>query len=126
MDENIVYRNPGYRRLDHSDHVRLEILTPEGESKRIIFITEGQGQVSVYEMTPEWKMPETGKPVYAISGIWQERTDGYYLELRIPRSWVGTQPHMMFSVANVDSTVERQIDSIVATLEKEHAITTTG
>lgn len=121
MDENIVYRNPGYRRLDHSDHVRLEILTPEGESKRIMFITEGQGQVSVYEMTPEWKMPETGKPVYAISGIWQERTDGYYLELRIPRSWVGTQPHMMFSVANVDSTVERQIDSIVATLEKEHA-----
>jgi len=120
-DENIVYRNPKYRRLDHSDHVRLEILTPGGESKRIIFITEGQGQVSVYEMMPDWKMPETGKPVYAISGIWQERADGYYLELRIPGSWVGTQPHLMFSVVNVDSTVERQIDSIVATLEKEHA-----
>ena len=120
-DENIVYRNPKYRRLDHSDHVRLEILTPEGESKRIIFITEGQGQVSVYEMKPDWKTPETGRPLYAISGIWQERTDGYYLEMRIPGSWVGTQPHLMFSVANVDSTVERQIESIVATLEKEHA-----
>ena len=120
-DENIVYRNPKYRRLDHSDHVRLEILTPEGESKRIIFITEGQGQVSVYEMKPDWKTAETGRPLYAISGIWQERTDGYYLEMRIPGSWVGTQPHLMFSVANVDSTVERQVDSIVATLEKEHA-----
>ena len=119
-DENIVYRNPKYRRLDHSDHVRLEILTPGGESKRIIFITEGQGQVSVYEMMPDWKMPETGKPVYAISGVWQERTDGYYLELRIPGSWVGKQPQLMFSVANVDSSVERQIDSIAATLEKEH------
>jgi two-component system, OmpR family, sensor histidine kinase ChvG len=120
-DESIVYRNPKYRRLDHSDHVRLEILTPEGESKRIIFITEGQGQVSVYEMMPDWKTPETGKPVYAISGIWQERSDGYYLELRIPGSWVGAQPHLMFSVANVDSAVERQIDSIVATLEKVNA-----
>ena len=120
-DEDIVYRNPKYRRLDHSDHVRLEILTPEGESKRIIFITEGQGQVSVYEMMPDWKMPETGKPLYAISGVWQQRADGYYLELRIPGSWVGAQPHLMFSVANVDSMAERQIDSIVATLEKEHA-----
>ena len=119
-DEDIVYRNPKYRRLDHSDHVRLEILTPEGESKRIIFITEGQGQVSVYEMKPDWKTPETGKPVYAISGIWQQRADGYYLELRIPGSWVGAQQYLMFSVVNVDSTAERQIDSIVATLEKEN------
>jgi len=120
-DENIVYRNPKYRRLDHSDHVRLELLTPEGESKRIIFITEGQGQVSVYEMKPDWRTPATGKPVYAISGIWQERADGYYLELRLPGSWVGAQPHLMFSVVNVDSTAELQIDSIVATLKKEYA-----
>ena len=120
-DENIVYRNPKYRRLDHSDHVRLEISTPQGESKRIMFITEGQGQVSVYEMKPDWKTPETGQPVYAITGIWQERTDGYDLELRIPGSWVGAQPHLMFSVVNVDSTVEHQIDSIVATLKNENA-----
>lgn len=120
-DENIVYRNPKYRRLDHSDHVRLEISTPQGESKRIMFITEGQGQVSVYEMKPDWKTPETGRPIYAISGIWQQRSDGYYLELRIPRSWVGAEPQLMFSVANVDSTAEHQIDSIVATLQKEEA-----
>ena len=120
-DKNIVYRDPKYRRLDHSDHVRLEIVTAAGTEKRIIFITEGQGQVSVYEMQADWRTPVTGKPVYAVSGIWQERTDGYYLELRIPESWLGPQPHLMISVANVDSPVERQIDSIVATLKKENA-----
>ncbi len=120
-DKYIVYRDPKYRRLDHSDHVRFEIIMPDGENKRIMFITEGQGQVSVYEMMPDWKTPATGQPIYAISGIWRERSDGYDLELRLPASWYGPQPQMMISVANVDSPVERQIDSIVATLQKENS-----
>ena len=120
MDENIIYRNPRYRRLDHSDHVRLEIVNSEGDNKRIIFITEGQGQVSVYEMKPDWRTPVTGQPIYALSGLWRELAGGYYLELRLPVSWLGSQQQMMISVANVNSPVERQIDLIVATLKKEN------
>ncbi len=117
-DKNIVYRDPKYRRLDHSDHVRMEMISSEGDTRRIIFITEGQGQVSVYEMGSDWLAPTTGQPVYAISGVWRERGDGYYLEIRMPASWLGKQSQMLISVANVDSPVEREIDSIVATLEK--------
>jgi signal transduction histidine kinase len=117
-DSNIVYRDPRYRRLDHSDHVRLEMLAPDGETRRIIFITEGQGQVSVYEMQPDWRMASTGQPVYAISGVWLEHAGGYYLEVRIPESWFGLQPELLFSVANVDNPVERKIDSIVTTMAK--------
>ena len=75
-DEKIIYRNPKYRRLDHSDHVRLEITGKDGGIRRFILITEGEGQVSVYEMKPDWKLPETRRPVYAMTGIWRERTDG--------------------------------------------------
>lgn len=120
-DEELVYRNPKYRRLDHSDHVRLEIVMPNGDRKRIMFITEGQGQVSVYEMMSDWRTPATGQPIYAIAGIWRERSYGYDLEIRIPVSWLGSQPQILISVANVDSPVERQIDSIMATLKKDNA-----
>ena len=120
-DVNIVYRNPRYRRLDHSDHVRLEIITPEGTGKRFILITEGEGQVSVYEMQPDWRMPVTGKPIYALSGIWRERADGYDLELRLPTSWLDRQPGMLISVANVDSSTKHQINSIVATLDNDNS-----
>jgi len=116
-DKTVVYRNPKYRRLDHSDHLRLEITAPEGITKRFILITEGEGQVSVYEMKPDWRLPTSGQPVNALSGIWRERTDGYDLELRLPKSWLGHQPQMLISVANVDSPHKRQVDSIVATLE---------
>jgi signal transduction histidine kinase len=117
-DRHVVYRHPKYRRLDHSDHVRLEMLTAEARRKRFILITDGEGQVSVYEMNPDWITAVSGKPVYALSGIWRERSDGYHLELRIPAAWLGPQPQMMISVANVDSPDERKIDSILATLDE--------
>ena len=120
-DNNIVYRDPKYRRLDHSDHIRLELLSDEADHKRLIFITEGQGQVSVYEMQADWKTPVSGKPIYTITGVWRERAGGYYLELRVPASWLGPDSRLMISVANVDSLKERRIDSIVTSLEKENA-----
>lgn len=116
-DESIVYRDPRYRRLDHSDHVRMELITTDGTVKRVMFITEGQGQASVYEMNANWLTPSSGQPIYAISAIWRELGDGYYLEMRLPDSWLSEQSQMMIAVANVDSPVERQVDSIVATLE---------
>ncbi len=120
-DSNIVYRNPRYRRLDHSDHVRIELITADGESRRLLLITEGEGQVSVYDMRTDWKIAVNGKPVYALTGVWRERSDGYDLEIRIPASWFGPQPRMMISVADVSDPVERMIDGIVSTLRKEAA-----
>jgi signal transduction histidine kinase len=117
-DSSIVYRDPKYRRLDHSDHVRMETVSADGRVKRFIFITEGQGQVSVYEMKADWQTPASGQPVYAIYAIWRESSDGYYLEIRLPESWLSKQSQMLISVANVDSPVERHIDSIVATLQQ--------
>jgi signal transduction histidine kinase len=117
-DSNIVYRDPKYRRLDHSDHVRMEMISADGTVRRFIFITEGQGQVSVYEMKADWQTPASGQPVYAIYAIWRELSDGYYLEIRVPDAWLSKQSRMLVSVANVDSPVERQIDSIVATLQQ--------
>lgn len=116
-DESVVYRDPRYRRLDHSDHVRMEVITADATVKRVMFITEGQGQASVYEMNADWLTPTTGQPIYAVSAIWRELGDGYYLELRLPVSWLSEQSQMLIAVANVDSPIERQVDSIVATLE---------
>ena len=119
-DQNVVYRHPKFRRLDHSDHVRLEMIAANGDRKRFILITDGEGQVSVYEMNTDWKTAVTGQPVYALSGIWREHSDGYHLEMRIPATWFGSQPQMMISVANVDSPVERKIDSILATFDEDY------
>lgn len=119
-DLSVVYRNPQYRRLDHSDHVRLELMAQDGKKYRYILLTEGQGRVSVYEMNADWVTPATGKPVYAITGVWREKKDGYDLEIKIPTARMSPQPRLMISVADVNSPVERGIESIIATLVQEN------
>ena len=114
-DDSIVYRHPQYRRLDHSDHVRLEFVTPEGKTRRLMLITEGEGQVSVYDMKPDWKLPDGGMPVNAVTGIWREYSAGYRLEIRLPGAWLGPQPQLKISVASADDPGSRRIDSIVST-----------
>ena len=120
-DDSIVYRNPQYRRLDHSDHVRIEIVNADENPVQYIVLTEGQGLVSIYEMKSDWITPVSGNPVYAITGVWRERKDGYDLEIKIPTAWLGANPQLMLSVVNVDSPVEYRIESIIATLVQENS-----
>ena len=118
-DRHIVYRHPRYKRLDHGDHIRLELGLSDGENERLILITDGEGQVSVYEMAPNWSEPVSGKPVHAVYGFWREHREGYYLEFRLPKAWLGEQLRLTISVANVDDGVKRQIESIVSTRARE-------
>ena len=115
-DGNIVYRHPQYARLDNCDQVRLELVGPDGVIRRLTLLTEGPGNVSVYDMQDDWKTPLTGQPEYKLAAVWQERNGGYDLEFRFPESWLGADKRMLLSVVNVSSPVEREVDQIVATL----------
>ena len=115
-DSNIVYRHPGYSRLDNSDQIRIELIDKAGEQKRYLLITESIGNASVYEMRDDWKRPMTGRPVYSLNATWLETRNGYDVEFRFPIKWLNTNQNMMISVVDVNSRTERQIDAIVATL----------
>ena len=121
IDENIVYRHPQYSRLDSSDQVRVELVDNTGEVKRFLLITEAAGSVSVYEMHEDWVRPLTGQPVYKLNAIWKESPVGYDVEFRFPIDWLNDDQHLMISVADVNSSTERKIDTIVATLSDDHA-----
>ncbi len=118
-DQSLVYRHPQYRRLDNSDHVRLAMIGPDGQLRRLVFVTEGQGTISSYEVQENWKYPTTGQPLFQLYGLWQERSDGYDLEFRFPSAWLGDRQRMLLSVVDVDEPQQRHIRAVVATLPKE-------
>ena len=115
-DDNIVYRHPGYARLDNSDQIRIEFINETGELKRYLLITESIGRASVYEMHKDWKKPITGQPIYTLNAIWLETAQGYDVEFKLPINWLNSDQHLMISVVDVNSKSERQIDNVVATL----------
>jgi signal transduction histidine kinase len=114
-DKDIIYRNPRYVSLDSSDHVRLEYLDQNNDRHRLVILTEGQGNVSVYEVDKSWKKSINGQHVNALYGVWHETTTGYDLELRMPRGWLEPNRRLSLSVVNVFGENERYPDISVST-----------
>ena len=114
-DQDIVYRNPRYISLDSSDHVRLEYLDKNNQRQRLVMLTEGQGNISVYEVGDDWKAWKDGRHISAVYGVWRETSEGYDLELRFPSDWLGSERRLSISVVDVFGDNERYPDTIVST-----------
>ncbi len=125
-DKNIVYRNPRYKPLDSSDHIRLEYLDENNQPRRLILLTEGQGNISVYEVNRDWQTGKNGHHVNAVYGVWRETSSGYDLELRLPAKWLEPNRRLSLSVVNVFGKNERYPDTIVSTNTLEHDVLELG
>ncbi|GAB6043368.1 ATP-binding protein [Endothiovibrio diazotrophicus] len=115
-DERIVYRHPGYRRLDNSDQLRLTYSDPAGEIQRLLLTTEGPGSVTAYRMDHRWRYPLDGSPLYRLRAQWQEFPGGYRVELRLPLDLLGPKRRLRLAVADVDDPEVREVNAEVATL----------
>jgi len=118
-DTDIVYRNPRYAPLDASDQIRVEYLDRNNNRRRLVILTEGQGNVSVYEVDKDWQKSINGQNVNAVYGVWHETSSGYDLEFRFPREWLEPNRRLSLSVVNVFGENERYPDTIVSTHAKD-------
>ena len=122
-DSKVVYRHPGYARLDNSDQVRIELIDKNETLRRYLLLTEAPGNVSVYEMQKDWQKALTGKPEYALSGVWQDTEKGYDLEFRLPKQWLDKNQHLLISVVDVNDEKERKISSVISTIKSQSSDT---
>ena len=125
-DNNIIYRNPRYVPLDSSDHIRLEYIDENNNHRRLVMLTEGQGNTSVYEVKNNWQTWKNGHHVNAVYGNWRETKTGYDVEFRIPRKWLEPKRRLSLSIVNVFGENERNPDNIVSTQVLKTGIVQTG
>lgn len=115
-DTHVIYRHPGYARLDSSDQVRIALIDKNGDTRRYVLLVEAPGNVSVYAMQENWAYPLTGKPEYALNAVWKDTSKGYDVEFRLPKAWLSNDQYLMLSVVDVNSDAQRKIESVVTTL----------
>lgn len=115
-DNTLIYRHPGYRRLDNSDHVRMTFVDADDITRRVVLVTEGPGTVSAYEVDEEWKYPLDGYPLDGIYAEWHEGTNGYVIEFRMKQDVLGKDKRLRISVADVDDVDSRRVNSEIGSL----------
>jgi signal transduction histidine kinase len=115
-DKHLVYRHPGYRRLDNGDHVRMTFFDSDNTLRRVVLVTEAPGTVSAYEVDEQWKYPLGGYPLGGIYAEWQEGADGYAIEFRMKQELLGQDKRLRISVADVDDARTRRVDAEIGSL----------
>jgi two-component system, OmpR family, sensor histidine kinase ChvG len=107
-DESIVYQQPGSVRTDQSDHMDIAIERPNGTLARYRITTSSPGWVNALLMSDDPQRVEPLGSEIRIQGEWQENSDGYTIELRIPKDLVGRR--LGFMLADIDDPSTREIN----------------
>jgi len=106
-DDNVVYQQPGSSKTDQGDHLDIAMQRPDGSLSRYRITTSSPGWVNAQILSNNpLEQGSLGSEI-RIQGEWQESSDGYIVELRIPRDLVGQR--MGFMLADVDDSSSREI-----------------
>jgi dedicated sortase system histidine kinase len=112
-DDRILYQSPGETRVDRSDRIELVVQEPGGGMVRYTITTTSPGWVNASRMPAYGSLSYPQRSEVRIQGEWQERADGYTVELRIPRYLVGER--ISIGVADVDDPAGRDTVKRVST-----------
>jgi len=115
-DDQQVFRDPDYLRLDNADHVRVNFIRADGEDGRINIVLPGPGVITAYEMDADWRFAETGNPTNSVQGFLVATDDGYRLEFRMPLALIGSSRYFGLTFVDVDDPDTRAIVHTTQTL----------
>src|SRR4029077_9549749 len=115
-DDALVYRDPGYLRLDTADSVRLSFIQDDGEDGRVAITFGAPGVTTAYRVGPEWKLAVTGASENQVQGQMEPTADGIDVEFRMPLSMLGSRRFFGLSYVDVDDPQTRAIRAITQTL----------
>lgn len=114
-DDEVIFRQPEFLRVDAADHIRLTLQEPNRPQQRYTIISGEPGRMSIYLMDEAWQYPVTGKPNYDLSAELKLTSTGYNVELRIPRFMLNSDTRVSVAVTDVDNPDTYEIEAIVRT-----------
>lgn len=108
-DNKLVYRNKNGLRLDQSDQLIIALQNRDSEYVRYVLTPKKSGWVTAYRINKD----ASNAPEIRIKGSWLKTSTGYNIEIRIPTYLIGDK--ISFAIADVDSSYNRDVKSIIAT-----------
>ncbi|MFT5164370.1 MAG: two-component system sensor histidine kinase ChvG [Alteromonadaceae bacterium] len=106
FDDNVVYRAANSYRLKRNDHLKIALITPDGQFRHYIISNKESGWLDSYLLDENSDDPLKAKPETRIQGKWLQTKQGYNVEIRIPLSMLGTK--IGFAITDVDDAMYRQ------------------
>lgn len=113
-DDHVVFRKSNSLQINQSDHLIIAMQNRDGDYARYILTSKKPGWVSAYKINSD----STNTPEIRIKGSWQNTSDGYNIEIRIPTYIIGEK--LAFAIADIDDDITRETKSIIATTNTDN------
>ena len=108
-DQDAVFRNPEYLRLDNADHIRLNFIRQDGDEGRVTLVLEENGTVTGFAMDEAWRFAQTGAADNRIQGRLSQDDDQLSVEFRFPLELLGSKRYFGVTWTDVDDVTERSV-----------------
>jgi two-component system sensor histidine kinase ChvG len=130
-DDQLVYRNPEFLRLDNADHIRLNYIGAGGEDGRMSLVFGASNVLTGFAMDEQWRYAATGDADNRVQGVLRPlpasaegkagggSAQEVALEFRIPLSLLGSRQYFGLTFVDVDDPLQRQVVRSTQTLPKE-------
>jgi len=120
-DDQLVYRDPEFLRLDNADHIRLNYIGASGDEARMSLVFDAANVLTGYAMDEQWRYAATGDADNRVQGVLGLDADNneVLLEFRIPLSLLGSRQYFGLTFVDVDDPVQRAVVRSIQTLPTE-------
>lgn len=120
-DDQLVYRDPEFLRLDNADHIRLNYIGASGDEARMSLVFDAANVLTGYAMDEQWRYAATGDADNRVQGVLGLDADNneVLLEFRIPLSLLGSRQYFGLTFVDVDDPVQRAVVRSIQTLPME-------
>lgn len=115
-DATPIFRHPGFRRLDNSDHLRLNFIAADDSSIRLLLTAEGDGNMTAYYVDEDWAYAAQGQPENRIRSFIRSTAKGYDLEFRIPLDMLGPHKRLGIAYGDINDPQSRILNNLTGTL----------
>ncbi len=102
-DHQVIYHKPS-NSLINGDRLQLLLKQKNGKSRKYILQTSAPGNISARYITGKNSLNPLLKKENRIQGKWQDTSDGYNIELRIPLKLIPSNINL--SIIDIDKNIE--------------------
>lgn len=110
-DNQLVYRDSEYLRLDNADHIQLNFIGADGRDGRMSLVFDAANVVTGFAMDEQWRYAATGSADNRVQGVLRPVAgqNEVVLEFRIPLSLLGSRQYFGLTYVDVDDKLQRDV-----------------
>lgn len=117
-DNHTLFRRTKGLKVDSGDHLRIYLQHHNRTPQNYLATAYRPGLMSIYQMDEQWEKPTTGMHERIFTASMHPSSNGYTIELKIPKKLIDETTSLSFSIIDIDDAETRALKTEIGTFRE--------